>query len=102
MFDDDNRLATFNGSTITNDLDGNMTWGPLTNNTLTSHSYDARNRLLSAGGLNYSYDALGNRVAMTNGATVTKLVINPNAGLSQVLMRIGNGVTNYLFAGVEN
>jgi len=99
-FDNDNRLATFNGSTITNDLDGNMTWGPLTNNTSTSYSYDLRNHLLSGGGLNFFYDALGNRVAMTNGATVTKFVINPNVGLSQVLMRVKSGVTNYYIYGL--
>jgi RHS repeat-associated protein len=99
-YDDDNRIATFNGNNVTYDLDGNMTSGPLTNNTFSSYAYDARNRLLSAGGLTYSYDPAGNRVAITNGANVTKLVVNPSGALSQVLMRVKNGVTNYYVYGL--
>ncbi len=103
-FDDDNRLATFNSQTVVHDLDGNMTVGPLTNNVLASYTYDARNRLLST--INsqpstnaYGYDPSGNRTAITNGANVTKLVVNPNAALSQVLIRTRPGVTNYYFYG---
>jgi RHS repeat-associated protein len=99
-FDDDNRLITFGGQNVTNDLDGNMTWGPLTNNTFSGYIYDARNRLLSAGGLNYAYDAAGSRIAVTNGANVTKFVINPESSLPQVLMRVRNGVTNYYVYGL--
>jgi len=98
-FDDDNRMITFNGQTIVNDLDGNMTSGPLTNNSMVSYAFDGRNRLLSAGGLNYSYDPAGNRTSITNGATVTQFVINPNARLPQTLMRIKSGVTNYYVYG---
>jgi RHS repeat-associated protein len=86
-FDDDNRIATFNGQSVTHDADGNLTSGPLTNTTFTSYAYDARNRLLSVGDLSYGYDPAGNRVALTNGANVTRFVINPNAALSQVLIR---------------
>jgi RHS repeat-associated protein len=85
-FDNDNRIATFNGNSVTHDLDGNMTSGPGTNNTFINYTYDARNRLLSAGGLNYAYDPLANRTSITNGANVTRFVINPNAALSQVLI----------------
>ena len=99
-FDEDNRIETFNGQTVIHDSDGNMTWGPLTNSAFSIHTYDARNRLLSAGGLSYGYDALGNRTALTNGASVTKFVINPNAALSQVLMRVKGGVTNYYVYGL--
>ena len=70
------------------------------NNTLTTYTYDARNRLLTAGGLNYGYDPLGQRTSLTNGATVTKYVINPNAGLSEVLMRVKGGVTTYYVYGM--
>ncbi len=49
-FDDDNRLATFNGANVTNDLDGNLIWGPLPDNSFAAHDYDARNRLTRAGG----------------------------------------------------
>ena len=98
-FDDDNRLATFNGQTTTNDADGNLLYGPLTNTTLASYTYDTRNRLSSAGGISYGYDAAGNRVAVTNGSNVTRFVVNPNTALSQVLMRVRAGVTNYYIYG---
>ena len=104
-FDDDNRLSTFKGptmgsaSSVTLDVDGNMTYGPLTNDTFVAYSYDSRNRLASAGGINYAYDAAGNRIAVTNGSTTTRFVINPNSALPQVLMRIQNGSTNYYVYG---
>jgi RHS repeat-associated protein len=97
--DDDNRLATFNGQNVVHDLDGNMTTGPLTNNTLVTYGYNARNQLISAGGLAYAYDPAGNRLAVTNGANVTRYVINPNAKLPQALMRVRSGVTNYYIYG---
>ena len=99
-YDDDNRLLNFNGQRVVHDNDGNMTSGPLTNNTLTTYVYDARNRLVSAGGLSYGYDPAGNRTAMTNGATATKFVVDPNAKLPQVLMRITGGTTNYYVYGL--
>lgn len=99
-YDDDNRILTFNGQNVTHDNDGNMTYGPLTNNSLINYVYDARNRLVSAGGLSYGYDPVGNRVAWTNGATTAKFIINPNTSLSQILIRIKNGVTNYYVYGL--
>ena len=98
-FDDDNRLVNIDGQSVMNDLDGNMTNGPISSGTLGAYTYDTRNRLTSAGGLSYTYDPAGNRTAVTNGATVTKFVINPNAKLSQVLTRIQNSVTNYYIYG---
>src|SRR5207248_10313267 len=97
--DDDNRMFTVNGNSVTMDLDGNLTSGPLTNDTFVSYVYDIRNRLLSVSGLNYAYDPAGNRVGVTNGANVTRFVVNPNAALSQVLMRVKNGVTTYYVYG---
>src|SRR6188474_266396 len=71
-YDDDNRIATFNGSGVAYDLDGNLTSGPLTNNTFASYTYDARNRLIEvgpavpSGPISYGYDCSGNRIAITN------------------------------------
>ena len=49
-YDDDNRITTFNGtSTLGYDSDGNMTTGPLTNSSLVTYGYDARNQLTTAG-----------------------------------------------------
>ena len=98
-FDDDNRIVTLNGQSVVHDQDGNMTTGPLTNNTLATYTYDARNRLSAIGDLRYGYDPAGNRVAITNGTSVTKLVINPNGKLPQVLVRtnLSGGQTLYVY-----
>ncbi len=104
-YDDDNRIALFNGNGVTYDLDGNLTSGPLTNNTFASYTYDARNRLIEvgpavpSGPTSYGYDCAGDRIAITNNGSVTRLVVNPNAALSQVLIRIKSGVTNYYVYG---
>lgn len=96
---DDNSLKTVNGVNVTNDADGNLIWGPVTNSMSTNYVYDARNRLLNAGGVTNAYDAMNNRVGQTQGTNTTIFVLNPNAKLPQVLMRIKNGVTNYYIYG---
>jgi RHS repeat-associated protein len=96
-YDHDNRLATFNGNNVTIDGQGNMTYGPGTNNTLLTYNYDARNRLTSAGGLTYGYNPAGSRTSLTNGSTNETFVVDPKT--SQVLMRIKPGVTNYYIYG---
>ena len=104
-YDDDNRLFTFQGPTMGSaqtvgmDRDGNLTSGPLTNDTFATYAYDARDRLLSAGGLTYGYDPAGNRTSITNGAAIARFVINASAALPQVLMRIRPGITNYYIYG---
>jgi len=99
-YDDDNRLTNFNGSSVSSDADGNLTSAPLTNSTFASYVYDARNRLLNAGGVTNTYDAANNRIGQAYGTNTTTFVVNPNAKLPQVLMRIKNGVTNYYIYGV--
>lgn len=99
MFDDDNRISNFNGLSVVYDNNGNMTSGPLLANTLVTYSFDARNRLLTAGGINYAYDPAANRVGLTNGTAWARFVINPSGSLPQVLMRIQSGVTNYYIYG---
>jgi RHS repeat-associated protein len=100
----DNQLATVNTVVVTSDPDGNLTYGPLpigssiTGN-LTNLVYDARNRLLNAGGVTNAYDAINNRIGQTAGTNTTVYVVNPNAKLPQVLMRIKNGVTNFYIYG---
>jgi RHS repeat-associated protein len=87
-YNDDNQITTLNSTnTLVYDFDGNMTTGPLTNNALTTYAYDARNRLLGAGGLNYGYDPAGNRTSVTNGTNVVRFAVNPNAALPQTLIR---------------
>jgi RHS repeat-associated protein len=96
-YDDDNRLNTFNSTSVTMDDDGNMTYGPLTNNIFGSYVYDVRNELTSAGGVTYSYDGAGNRISLTNGAGVATFIINPQD--SQTLIRMKAATTNYYVYG---
>lgn len=98
-YDDDNRLATLNGISTSKDNNGNLTYAPLTNATFTTHGYDARNRLLSAGGVTNVYDAADNRIAQIVGSNTNVFVVNPNAQVPQVLMRIKGSVTNYYVYG---
>ena len=55
--DSDNRLSSFKGptmgsaQTVGTDTNGNMTLGPVTNDTYVSYNYDARNRLTNMAGL---------------------------------------------------
>ena len=96
-YDADDRLATFNGTNVTVDANGNLTYGPLTNSAFGTYTYGARNELTSAGGIAYGYDPAGNRTSATNGSTVTTFVVNPPG--SQVLMRMKSGTTNYYVYG---
>jgi len=81
-----------------------MLWGPGTNDAFMRYTFDVRNRLIGTSNaiqqIGYCYDPSGNRIALTNNGQVTRFVINPNAKLSQVLMRIRPGVTNYYVYGL--
>ncbi|MEW6183575.1 MAG: PQQ-binding-like beta-propeller repeat protein [Bacillota bacterium] len=82
----DNRIATYNGQEVLYDKDGNMKYGPL-NGAMAAYTWDARDRLTAAGGLSYTYDAEGNRTGVTEGGSQTSFVVDPNAALSQVLIK---------------
>lgn len=86
-YDADNRIAIFNGLTVVHDADGNMISGPLDANTLETYTYDARNRLTSAGGISYQYGPEGSRISQTDANGTTKYTVEPNTGLSKVLIR---------------
>ncbi|WP_458120145.1 polymorphic toxin-type HINT domain-containing protein [Paenibacillus sp. Z6-24] len=88
----DNRLATVNGQAVTYDAEGNMLNGPL-HGSMQDYRYDARNRLIQAGGVSYGYDNENNRNAITVNGVTTKQIINPHAVLSQVLMETDNAGT---------
>lgn len=80
-----NRLVSYKGQPVSHDADGNMTSGPLAGG-IGSYSYDARGRLVQAGTTVYSYDAADRRVAVNDNGSITRLVVDPNAALSQTLM----------------
>ncbi len=100
-FDNDNRLLTHNGESVTIDPDGNLTAIAIAAGVSPeSYGYDIRNRLQTAGALTYNYDAENRRVAQTDGTNTTTYVINPNAALDQVLMKTVGGVTTYYVYGL--
>jgi len=98
-YNDDNELKTVDGSSVTVDLDGNLISGPLTDDNFTAYTFDVRNRLLNAGGVTNGYDAMNNRIGQAYGTNSIAYIVNPNAKLPQVLLRIKNGVTNYYIYG---
>jgi hypothetical protein len=64
-FDADNRLASYNGSPVSFDADGNMVSGPAPGNSgLTNFSYTARNQLVEAAGVGYTYGVEGRRTGL--------------------------------------
>ena len=66
--------------------------------------YDPRNRMVGTSNaiqqIGYCYDPSGNRIALTSNGQVTRFVVNPNARLSQVLVRVRSGVTKYYVYGL--
>ncbi|MEW6173811.1 MAG: RHS repeat-associated core domain-containing protein [Bacillota bacterium] len=77
-----------------------MTHGPL-NGTMADFTFDARDRLTAAGGLSYTYDAEGNRIGITEGGSQNSFVVDPNADLSQVLIKIdASGNQTYYVYGL--
>ena len=81
-----NQLASYNGLPVQHDADGNMVSGPL-NGKSASFVFDSRNRLRQVGSTVYTYDAENQRIAVTEGGAATRYIVNPNASLSQVLVR---------------
>ena len=106
-YDADNRISTFNGIPVIHDANGNLISGPLDNNALVAHTYDARNRLttVAASGtvptLSYDYDPEGNRVSITKSGQTTHYMVNPATVLSQMLVRVQpNGSATYYVYGL--
>lgn len=92
-------IATFNGLSVVHDDDGNMTSGPLNQNTLVSFHYDARNRLVAIGDVSYQYGPDGHRISRTDTDGTTEYTVDPNTGLSKVLVRTkpDNSKTYYVY-----
>ena len=108
VYDDDNRVASWNGQSVTHDDDGNMTFGPLPiESSFVSYNFDARNRLTGVGGVTYTYDSENNRIAKTTadpagGGTggTTTYVFDPHGdALPRVLVRErpDESVTYYVY-----
>lgn len=90
--DDDNRLLTVNSAGVIHDADGNMTSGPITSASgSVALGYNSRNQLASAGGTTYTYDSEGHRRTSTTSGNTTSYVIDPNANMSRLLVKVGPG-----------
>ena len=99
-YDDDNRLLTVNGSSVSHDDDGNMTNGPIapTSGNVTV-TYNSRNQLVTAGGLTYTYDAEGTRRTLSDPSGTTRDVIDPRTN-SLLVRHQPNGAKTYYVYGV--
>jgi len=99
-FDQDDRLLTQNGSAVSFDADGNLL-SIASGVAPATYTYDARNRLTSAGGLTYGYDSENRRVSVADSTGTTKFAINPNAALDQVLVKTSpTGTSTYYVYGL--
>lgn len=100
-FEADNRVAAGGGATFTHDANGNLTG--ISGSPATTFGYDALDRLTSvqrgAYSAQYQYNAYGHRVARTVNGETTRLVIDPAAYFSRVLMETdadGNPLAYYV------
>ena len=99
-FDRDNRLLTHNGSAVTFDPVGNLL-SIASGVAPVSYTYDARNRLTSAGSLSYGYNAENRRISVKDSSGTTNFVVNPNAVLDQVLLKTApSGTKTYYVYGL--
>jgi|GEM_PF-2888861 len=102
-FDIDDRLATFNGQNVGNDVDGNMTSAPVAAAQWKTFNYDARNRLTSIDSPSIwenVFDAEGLRVEIRNAGVPTKFVVSPGT-LAKTLVQINeDGTRRYFVYGL--
>ncbi len=98
VYDENNRLISYNGKEISYDLDGNMISGFINQKDI-SLSYDSDNRLIKAGNNSYTYDAENIRIRNLCEDDETTYTYDTNNTLSQLLMtkdKDGN-VTKYVY-----
>ena len=63
--------------------------------------YDCRNRLVSAGGISYEYDAENNRISQTENGAKTEYVVDSNSSsLTRILTAEKEGDTTYYIYGI--
>jgi RHS repeat-associated protein len=84
-----NQLSNWNGTTLSYDLNGNMTYDGAT-----TYTWDARNHLGAFGSTSFSYDTLGRRTRNASGTAFLYDGVNPAQELS------GSTVTANLLTGL--
>ena len=95
VYDTNNRLITFNGNTVSYDMDGNML-----SNGYINCEFDSGNRLISAGGHTYTYNAEDVRIRNLCSDADTTYTYNTNCRLSQLLTKTTNGITTKYVYGL--
>lgn len=97
-YDTDNRLATYNGLSVTSDTNGNLLSAPVSGTLLGALTWDVRNRLLTAGGITYVYDAENRRVTSTTGNQTTGYTWSRGGKLDRLLVKTNpdGSVTRYI------
>ena len=95
MYDTNNRLITFNGNTVSYDMDGNML-----SNGYINCEFDSGNRLILAGGHTYTYNAEDVRIRNLCADADTTYTYNTNCKLSQLLTKTTNGITTKYVYGL--
>jgi RHS repeat-associated protein len=88
VYDTNNRLVTFNGGSITYDLDGNML-----GDAMNVFTYDSSNRLITANGHTYTYNAEDVRIRKLWASEDTTYTYDTNRKLSRLLEKTTNGIT---------
>ena len=76
-----------------------MIYGPL-NGKMADFKYDCRNRLVSAGGTTYAYDAENNRISKTVDKIKTEYVIDSTGSLTRILTASTDSKTTYFVYGI--
>lgn len=97
-YDSDNRLDSYNGVSVASDDNGNLQAAPLNGTLLGALGWDARNRLINAGGITYAYDAENRRISSTTGNQTTGYTWSRSSGLDRLLVKTNpdGSVTRYI------
>ncbi len=98
-YDNQNNVLTgFNNQDAVSDADGNLTSVCINGSTESKFEYDSANRLIKAGGNEYTYNAENLRIKNRCGNTEITYTHNTNCRLSQLLYTEDNGViTKYVY-----
>jgi len=96
-YDNDNRLVSYNSAPVTSDTDGNLLSAPVNGTLLGAVTWDARNRLLTAGNVTYTYDAENRRINSTKSAQTTSYIWS-RGGLDRLLVKTNpdGSITRYI------
>lgn len=97
-YDSNNRVATYNGATVTHDQRGNLTRGPV-GASLANLAFDNANRLTAAGTAAYAYDEEDRLIGFSGPRGSVRLTVNPRGQPSAVIERIPSGAspTRYVY-----